>query len=128
MIKNILFSLLVATAAFADRPMTFEDMAAMHRIGDPQVSPDGKWVAYDVSIPDLKANKSVASIWLVPADGSAPSKQIIDGSGPAWSPDGKSIAYTRDQAYVYDMATGGSRKVTDLPGGAGSVKWAPDGS
>src|SRR6185436_5248272 len=51
-----------------------------------------------------------------------------------WSPDGKSIAYvsnrdqTTQQVYIYDLAADSSRKVSDLSGGAGSVKWVPDGS
>src|SRR2546426_530119 len=65
---------------------------------------------------------------LVPAQGGA-SKKLADGSGPMWSPDGRSIAYINDsQAYLFDVAAGASRKVTDLQGGAGSIKWAPDGS
>ena len=117
-----------ASAAFAQQhPMTFEDMLSLHRIGAPQVS-DGKWIAYDASTPDLKANKSASAVYLVAASGGA-SKQLTDGSGPAWSPDGKAIAFVKDsQAYLYDVAAGTSRKVSDLQGGAGSIKWSPDGS
>src|SRR5207253_8605123 len=66
------------------------------------------------------------------------SRQLTDGTkrdeGPAWSPDGKSIAYVSNresaasQIYLYDVAAGTSRKVGDLSGGASSVKWLPDGS
>ena len=131
-------ALLIATAASAQRPLAFEDMAAMRRIGSPKVSPDGKWVAYDASTIDLAANARRSAVYLVPADGSAPSKQITDGTkqdeGPAWSPDGKTIAYVSNkdgaakQVYLYDVATGQSRKLTSLAGGAGAVKWVPDGS
>jgi len=64
-------------------------------------------------------------------------KKITDGAkqddSPAWSPDGKTIAYlsNRDgnpkQVWLYDVAAGTSRKVTSLQGGAGSLKWMPDG-
>src|SRR5262249_29000731 len=67
-------------------------------------------------------------VCLVAAAG-GPSKQLTDGSGPAWSPDGKSIAFVKDsQAWLYDVAAGTSRKVSDLQGGAASIKWAPDGT
>ena len=128
---------LFASSALAQRPITFEDLAAIHRIGAPRVSPDGKWIAYDSSTPDLAANSSRSAVFLMPSTGGAP-KQITEGkkqdSSPAWSPDGKTIAYVsnRDsaahQVYLYDVASGASRKVTDLQGGAGSVRWMPDGS
>src|ERR1051325_2196432 len=127
--RFVLLLLAIATHAFAQtHPLTFEDMLSLHRIGAPQVSPDGKWVAYDASTPNLAANKSASAVYLV-AEGGGASKQLTDGSGPAWSPDGKSIAFVKDsQAYLYDLAAGTSRKVTDLQGGAGTIKWSPDGS
>ena len=126
-----LLSLLVAAAAFAQsHPLTFEDMMAMRRIGAPELSPDGKWIAYDASTIDLSANLRHSAIYLIPSSGGT-SKQITDGSkqdeGPAWSPDGKTIAYVsnRDsaakQVWLYDVGSGQSRKLTDLQGGAGSL-------
>src|SRR5258708_312377 len=129
--------LALASTAMAQPTMTFQDLVSIHRIGGPQLSPDGQWLAYDVSTPDLKANKSFSAVYIMPSAGGTP-KLISDAAhqdnGPAWSPDGKSIAYVsnRDggahQIYVYDVAAGASRKVSDLAGGAGSVKWLPDGS
>jgi len=127
---------LIANSAFAQHPITFEDLASIHRIGAPQLSPDGQWIAYDASIPELAKNYRHSAIFLVPAAGGE-SKKITDGvkqdEGPAWSPDGKTIAYVsnRDtaakQLWFYDVAAGTSRRVTNLPGGAGSVKWLPSG-
>jgi dipeptidyl aminopeptidase/acylaminoacyl peptidase len=129
--------LALAAAAAAQHPINFEDLASVHRIGAPQLSPDGRWIAYDVSTPDLAANKSFSGVYVMPAAGGAP-KLISDAkhqdNGPAWSPDGRTIAYVsnRDggahQVYLYDVATQQSRKVSDLQGGAGSVKWMPDGT
>jgi dipeptidyl aminopeptidase/acylaminoacyl peptidase len=127
----------MATAAMAQRAMTFQDLVSIHRIGGPQISPDGKWLAYDVSTPDLKANKSFSAVYVMPSSGGTP-KLISDAThqdnGPVWSPDGKRIAYAsnRDggahQVWLYDVAAGTSRKASDLAGGAGSMKWLPDGS
>jgi len=130
--------LFAATAAYAQqRPITFEDLQSARRIGAPQVSPDGKWIAYDASTIDLAKNVRRSAIYLVPAGGGA-SRQLTDGArqdeGPAWSPDGKWIAYVSNretaakQIYLYDVAVGTSKKVSNLSGGAGSVKWVPDGS
>jgi dipeptidyl aminopeptidase/acylaminoacyl peptidase len=134
---TLLLFTLTALTIQAQRPMTFEDMAAMKRIGAPKVSPDGKWIAYDASTIDLAANVRKSAIYLMAADGSA-AKQITEGAKqdeePAWSPDGKAIAYVSNaeggakQVYLYDVAGGKSRKLTSLAGGASAVKWVPDGS
>src|ERR1700737_4428756 len=124
--KAVLIFLFVSASAYAQHPITFEDLAAIHRIGAPQVSPDGKWIAYDAMTPDLKANKSVSAVMMVPSSGGV-SRKIADGSSPAWSPDGKTLAYIKDdQVHLY--VDGTSRKLTDLAGGAGSAKWMPDGN
>jgi dipeptidyl aminopeptidase/acylaminoacyl peptidase len=135
--KLSLLIFLIAVAAQAQHPLTFDDLASMRRIGAPRVSPDGKWIAYDASMPDLAANVRRSAIFLIPSAGGT-SKQISEGTkqdeGPAWSPDGKTIAYVSNkeggakQVYLYDVATAGTRKLSNLQGGAGSVKWMPDGS
>src|SRR4030081_972845 len=132
-----LILLMTASSALAQHIMTFTDLAAVRRITMPKVSPDGKWVAYDASTIDLPANYRHSAIYLVPATGGM-SRKITDGTkqdeGPAWSPDGKTIAYVSNrqgdpkQVYLYDPAAGTSRKLTNLQGGAGSAKWLPDGS
>jgi dipeptidyl aminopeptidase/acylaminoacyl peptidase len=132
-----LIVLVIAVPAFAQHPMTFTDLAAVRRITTPKVSPDGKWVVYDASTIDLPANYRHSAIYLVPATGGM-SRKITDGTkqdeGPAWSPDGKTIAYVsnRDgdpkQIYLYDVAANSSRRLANLQGGAASVKWLPDGS
>lgn len=136
--KRLLILLFVATTALAQRPMTFEDLASMRRIGAPKVSPDGKRVAYDASTIDLAKNLRTSAIYVVPADGSAAARKLTDGAkqdeNPEWSPDGKTIAYVsnRDtaekQVWLLNVAGGTSTRITNLPGGASSVKWVPDGS
>jgi dipeptidyl aminopeptidase/acylaminoacyl peptidase len=135
--KLALATLLLSTVALAQRPMTFEDLQAIRRIGAPQVSPDGKWVAYDAATIDLAKNMRKSAIYLIASTGGT-SRQITDGTkqdeGPAWSPDGKWIAYVSNretaskQVYLYDVAAGTSRKISDLAGGAGNVLWTPDGA
>ena len=127
--KKLLVILFIAAAAttYAQHAMNFDDLAGMRRIGAPKISPDGKWIAYDAITVDLPANAKNSAVYLMPASGGA-AKRIASGDTPAWSPDGKTIAYLSSQAYLYDVASGKSTKLTHLENGAGNVKWVPDGS
>src|SRR5882762_8583601 len=73
------------------RLIGFDDLIKMHRVGEPQISPDGKWVAYTVATPDMEANRNASNIWLVGiADGaSVQLTQSGKDSSPVWSPGGK---------------------------------------
>src|SRR5947207_10001520 len=79
------------------RPMTFEDFAAVRNVGDPQVSPDGKWVLYSVRTTDVGANKRT-TVTKLQAVGGGAARIFPDSSTKAaearWSPDGKRLALT----------------------------------
>jgi dipeptidyl aminopeptidase/acylaminoacyl peptidase len=118
----------------AKHPITFEDMIKMHRISEPQISPDGKWVAYTVATPDLDANRNVTDIWMVSTSGGAPTQLTRSGhdSSPVWSPDGKTIAFLSSrsgeaQVYLLSLEGGEAQRLTKLSTGADLVKWSPDG-
>ena len=118
----------------AKHPIVFDDLIRMHRVSEAQVSPDGKWVAYTVSTPDLEANRSNSNIWVVPTGGGAEMQLTRSGhdSSPVWSPDGKTLAFlsARDgnsQVYLLPMDGGEARELTHLSTGADMVKWSPDG-
>jgi dipeptidyl aminopeptidase/acylaminoacyl peptidase len=118
----------------AKHPVAFDDLIKMHRISESQISRDGKWVAYTVSTPDMELNRGVSNIWIIPAAGGE-AIQVSQGgrdSSPAWSPDGKTLAFlsARDgssQVYLLSMDGGEAKKLTQLSTGADLVKWAPDG-
>jgi dipeptidyl aminopeptidase/acylaminoacyl peptidase len=118
----------------AKHPITFDDLIKMHRISESQISRDGKWVAYTVSTPDMELNRGVSNIWMIPAAGGE-ALQVTQGgrdSSPAWSPDGKTMAFlsARDgtsQIYLLSMDGGEAKKLTQLSTGADVLKWAPDG-
>jgi dipeptidyl aminopeptidase/acylaminoacyl peptidase len=116
------------------RPITFDDMIKLHRVAEPQISPDGKWVAYSVATPDMDANRNAGNIWLVSTEGGAPIQLTQSGhdSSPVWSPDGKMLAFLSSRAgdsqvYVLPMDGGEAHAWTHLSTGADIVKWSPDG-
>jgi dipeptidyl aminopeptidase/acylaminoacyl peptidase len=145
---RFLFLFLVAsTAAFAQsaasgpkRPMTFEDMMQMKRLGETAVSPDGKWLAYSVTTVDLEKNTKTPELWLQQIAGGDPIKiaaaQPGDG-GPEFAPDGHSVLFLsgRDggqQIWLADFdpatgATSNAKKLTSIATEADNAKWAPDG-
>lgn len=118
------------------RAITFEDYIALKAVSDPQLSPDGKWVAYTVSTPSLEDNRNVSRVWVVEV-ATGKSRQLTGGPGsdrqPRWSPDGKTLAFisTREggaQVWVLPIAGGDARKVSSLADGASDPLWLPDGS
>src|SRR2546430_13255706 len=131
---GILLVLLSAPLRAQKRAITFEDYIALKAVSDPQLSPDGRWVAYTVSTPSLEDNRNVSRVWVVEV-ATGKSRQLTGGPGsdrqPRWSPDGKTLAFisTRDSgAQVWVLPIGGSdaRKATSLADGARAPKLLPD--
>jgi dipeptidyl aminopeptidase/acylaminoacyl peptidase len=134
----IFCAILCSVEAFGGqkRALQLDDMFAMKRVAAPAVSPDGKWVAYNVTTPDLAANKNFTDLWISPVDGGAPRRltthAAFDGN-PVWSPDGKWIAFesTRSgtsQLWLISPEGGEARQFTTLATGASEAVWAPDGA
>ena len=120
------------------RAMTIEDYLALPSVGDPQLSPDGKWVAYTVTHYSLKENRGTTRIWLADV-ASGTSRQLTAGPGsdrqPRWSPDGRTLAFvsTREsgaQLWLLNMggAGGEARRVSSLADGVSDPVWLPDGT
>jgi dipeptidyl aminopeptidase/acylaminoacyl peptidase len=127
------------TAADKKRPMQVEDLFKFKRVADPQISPDGKYVVYQVTTVDLEGNKSSTALYLAAADGKTPPKQLTNPNGkkdahPRWSPDGSKILFesTRSgtsQLYIIEPFGGGeSIQITKISTGASTGVWSPDGT
>jgi dipeptidyl aminopeptidase/acylaminoacyl peptidase len=123
----------------AKHPFTFEDMMKLKRVGEPEVSPDGKWVIFSVTDVNLEANTKTPHIWIVPTAGGQ-ERDIIsdrDADRPRWSPDGKHFAFLSTiggklQVFSadFDDATArvtGVHQLTSIATAAGGELWSPDG-
>src|SRR5207237_5134810 len=115
-------------AQTAKHPFKLDDLARFRSVSDPQVSPDGQWIAYTVSTIDAKEDKSSTHIWMVRCDGTN-DRQITfsnDSEGsPRWSPDGKYLAFTSSrssgkpgvrgsQVWLLDRSSGEAYQLTEL--------------
>src|SRR5207237_5869101 len=95
----IALTLCLSAPAFAGRPFTPEELLATRRLDDPQISPDGKQVAFTVRQKSLELNRDVKDVWLQPLAG-GPARQFTrDGRSehPRWSPDGKQLLVSRSR-------------------------------
>jgi dipeptidyl aminopeptidase/acylaminoacyl peptidase len=142
--RRILLLLVLTGAAFAQRRgVTAEDYFAFEQAGDPQIAPDGKWVAYTVTTIDQRSNHRVSRIWIAALDGSHPAvpytAEGASSSSPRWSPDGRFMAFLssradstaantqqRPQIWLLSRNGGEARRLTSLENGISSIEWSPD--
>ncbi|HMQ04523.1 MAG TPA: S9 family peptidase [Pyrinomonadaceae bacterium] len=134
MIRFLVFSVILGCASamsVGQTGFTFDNMINFRRVGDPQLAPDGRRVAYTVGVVNKADNRTLTHIHIVNLDGSNP-RQLTRGntshSSPRWSPDGRKIAYvTGGQIWTMDPDGGNDRQVTRISTGAGNPVWSPDG-
>ncbi len=131
----VLLALTASAPAQTKRPITFEDLMKIQRVSDPQVSPDGQWIAYVLTAVDLEANKKPTHIWLMPAGGGE-ARQLTRGEGsdtrPRWSQNGQSIAFIstrggKSQVWIIPATGGEAHPLTSISTEAGGVVWARNG-
>jgi dipeptidyl aminopeptidase/acylaminoacyl peptidase len=124
----------------ARRPMTFEDMMKMRRLGDIAVSPDGHWVIFSATDVDLAKNTRTSHLFIVPVAGGeerALTASLAGESRGRFSPDGRQILFESareggQQVWLADFVTaagtiGEPHKLTSLSTETDSAAWSPDG-
>jgi dipeptidyl aminopeptidase/acylaminoacyl peptidase len=128
-------SIEAAPATGPNRYFTGEDLFDLEVATDPQISPDGRTIAYARKSNDIMTDRARSTIWLIDV-ATGQQRPLVVGSGsyysPRWSPDGTRLAYVgaesgTPQLYVRWMANGESAKVTGLPDSPDSIAWSPDG-
>jgi dipeptidyl aminopeptidase/acylaminoacyl peptidase len=125
----------------AKRPVKVDDFARLKYVADPQLSPDGMWVAYTVSTIDLEKDKRDTDIWMVGWDGGEDIRLTSTPEGesrPRWSPDNRFLGFLASrgdedqkkkgsQVWLLDRRGGEALQLTDIKGGVSDYGWSPDG-
>jgi dipeptidyl aminopeptidase/acylaminoacyl peptidase len=138
---GLLLSLCAVHALAADaavrRTLTADDFYRVQELSDPQVSPDGRWVAYVVTTNEREADEARSAIWMVSWDGSQRLTLTAAADGtekPRWSPDGRYLAFMskpsgsdKAQIILLDRRGGDARPLTSVGGDIGEYAWSPDG-
>ncbi|WP_413667197.1 alpha/beta fold hydrolase [Mucilaginibacter sp. Mucisp86] len=134
-----IFTLSAVCTVYAQQKKALKpaDVYRIPTVSDPQLSPDGKWVAYSVSEVDTAKDRRVSHLWMQSFDGKE-SIQLTHGdeaaSSPRWSPDGKYLSFlssrdskTGSQVWLIDRRGGEGAKLTNIKGDLGDYAWSPDG-
>jgi Tol biopolymer transport system component len=139
---TLLLIVCAAGAAAADqtgsrRTLKPDDLFRVQDLSDPQVSPDGLWVAYVVTTNDPNPDEARSAIWMVSWDGSQRLQltNAADGTGkPRWSPDGRFLAFVvtptgseLSQMMLLDRRGGEARELTSAGSDISDYAWSPDG-
>jgi dipeptidyl aminopeptidase/acylaminoacyl peptidase len=124
-------------AQTARRKLTLDDVQRLREVRDPQVSPEGQWVAYVVAAVDTKEDKTTTHVWMAGYDGRG-DRQITfsqdSEANPRFSPDGKYLSFSSsrpgkakgNQVWLLDRSGGEAFQLTELKGRLQSYEWSPD--
>jgi dipeptidyl aminopeptidase/acylaminoacyl peptidase len=141
MTAGLLLSLVAVQAQPADAParrsLASDDFYRVQALSDPQVSPDGLWVAYVVTTSDRDADEERSAIWMASWDGTqqlALTAAASETDKPRWSPDGRYLSFLKPpagsdklQLMLLDRRGGEPRQLTTVTGEIRDYAWSPDG-
>jgi dipeptidyl aminopeptidase/acylaminoacyl peptidase len=134
------FTLIAATSSHAQtatrRPLRSADLLGLRTVSDPQISPEGDWIAYCVTTIDTVKDKSDTDIWMTNWLGTQTIRLTYSPdaeSSPRWSPDGRFLAFISarqdpkgGQVWILDRRGGEAQQLTKVKGGVSGFSWSPD--
>jgi dipeptidyl aminopeptidase/acylaminoacyl peptidase len=138
---------IVATVCFTPRAFAQtkrhlgpDDYYRMREVGNPQISPDGKWIAYTVTTMNRELDRLETQVWTVDWEGTQTLQMTYgpeSASSPRWSPDGKYLSFLsshkdekgegKTQIWLLDRRGGEAQPLTDVKRDLESYVWSPDG-
>ena len=139
LLAAVVLPLTALQAQIAQRPLQLSDLSRMRDVADPELSPDGAWVAYTVTRSDSATDKSDADVWMARTDGTQNLRVTTTPASeakPRFSPDGKFLSFVSSrgeedgadaQLWLLNRAGGEAEKVTRLKGSVSDYVWSPDG-
>ena len=138
----ILFLLAIPTPALVQesrprtpRAITIDDFFQIRDVSQPEIGPDGQWIAYAVRTRMLKEDKNEQRLWMISTHGGdaiAMTAEGVSSGHPSWSPDGKYLSFlsARDggkpQVWLLDRRGGEAVRLTDTVQGVDDFEWSPD--
>ena len=134
----LLAALLVALSAplpAAERPLRVDDLFSIKDVDDPQLSPDGRFVAYSVRTLDAKKDRSDRDIYMAPIEGGEPLRLTSSKKSeslPRFSPDGEWIAFLSSRegghaaVFLLSRRGGEAVKLTSYKADVSDLAWSPD--
>jgi dipeptidyl aminopeptidase/acylaminoacyl peptidase len=140
---RLMISLFLAALLFAQTPpkrhLNLDDLNRLHDVSNPELSPDGQWIAYTVSSVDKDGDKRDSNVWMVNWDGTQDIQltySLEPEGSPHWSPDGKYLAFTSSrpgkpkvkgsQIWLLDRRGGEARQLTEFKERLSDYRWSPD--
>lgn len=134
-ILAILLMVQVLPTMAEKRAFTLDDLYKIKSVREPQISPDGKSIAYVVTTNNLPKGESNSDIFLMDANGENKRQLTYSPKGdshPRWSPDGQTLMFISsrkdgNQVWLLPMDGGDARQLTTLTTGVSSPIWSPDG-
>lgn len=119
-----------------EKPLSIDDIINLKGVRNPQISPDGKWIAFTVSTSDLKKDKSETRLWMIPSSGGEAIPMTAKGysaNQPKWSPDNKYLSFLaakpdgKTQVWTLNRLGGEAQQLTKIVQGVSGHEWSPDG-
>ena len=131
-VPGVILTCFCGVTSAQKQPFDVSAMMRLARLSDPQISPNGRLVAFSVQTIDIENNKKAKQIYVVPLEGGEPRKIADSAERARWSPDSKKIAFISDrsgsaQVWITDADGANPKQLTNLSTEAGGVLLSPDG-
>ena len=128
-------SSLFINAQNTQQAITIDNLLALKKVSDVQISPDGKWVAYTVLENDIKKDKSLKRLYKIAITGGDPiaiTGREFSASQPQWSSDNKYLSFLaskgedeKTQVWISNRLGGDAEVLTKIPQGVNEHIWSP---